>query len=72
MNPLFAVIFSNDPDFPSQLQFCNVASDEDFLEGAGTNVTESLAYAKEIAEMCRENYPEIDYRVVEIVLKEIV
>lgn len=72
MNPLYAVIFTSDENYTGQLQFCNVASDEDFMEGAGTNITDNLAYAKEVAAMCKEHYPEIDYRVVEVVLKETV
>lgn len=71
MNKLYSVVFDNDPDFPGQLQFCNVASDEDFMDGAGTNITADLAYAKEVAAMCKFNYPEIDYRVVEITMKDV-
>lgn len=72
MNKLYSVVFDNDPDFPGQLQFCNVASDEEYWTGGGTNITQNLEYATEVANMCKFNYPEVNYRVVEVALKEMV
>lgn len=71
MNKLYALVFDNDEEFPGVLQFYNVASDEDFLQGAGTNVSEDLEYVQKILSNCKEHHPQYNYRTVEIIVKDI-
>lgn len=71
MNKLYAVVFDNDPESNNTLQFCNVSNDEHYLEGSGSNVTEDLKYAESICDMCKHSYPNLNYRVVEIIVKEL-
>lgn len=72
MSKQYAVIFDNDEEFPGVTQFCNVASEEEFLEGSGTNVTEDYAYAVQFVVDSKEAYPSLNYRVVEVSVREIV
>lgn len=71
MNKLYALVFDNDEEFPGVLQFCNVASDEDYLQGAGTNISEDLGYVQKILSNCKEHHPQYNYRIVEIVVKDV-
>lgn len=70
MNKLYALVFDNDEEFPGVIQFCNVASDEDFLQGAGTNVSDNLEQVQSFLSSSKEAYPSYNYRIVEIVVKD--
>lgn len=71
MNKLYALVFDNDEEFPGVLQFCNCASNENFLQGAGTNFSEDLENVQEILSSCKAHHPQYNYRIVEIIVKDI-
>lgn len=70
-NNLYAVVFDNDPDFPGQLQFCNVEDGRAVLQGCGTNVTPSWEHTEASRLRLESLFPEINYRVVRVTLQEV-
>ena len=65
-NNMYAVVFDNDEEFPGVLQFCTVNDKTQ----QPSSVTELLEEAKWICDLCKQNYPELNYRVVPVTLGE--
>lgn len=71
MSKLYGVVFDNYDDTLNTLQWCNVSSEDDYQDGSGTNITGSLEYAKYVRDLCKTGFPTLNYRVVELTMKEI-
>lgn len=68
----YAVIFDNDPELPG-MQFVNVANnlDDENYDEPDENISKDLDYCKKLVARMKNNFPDLNYRAVELLIKEL-
>lgn len=68
----YAVIFDNDLEL-SGVQFVNVANnlDDENYDIPDENISKDYEYCQKLVNHMKNNFPNLNYRVVEIILKEL-
>ena len=67
----YAVIFDNDPEAPGVAQFCNVSKYFYEDDSDTENITSNYDWAVQCMGYLKDIHDELNYRVVEVIIKEL-